>query len=165
MKKALATLMILILALGAIALVGCGGEKEETKVVETGEEEVKVETEKGDIEINKDTPSEEEMDIPVYPDAEAVENAAGSVTEGGSTFAARQYITDDSVDKVLAWYRDELSGEEGFTDMSTAQGGLMSYQSEDLIKTVTVAPGTGEQAGRTLIVLSTATGEMPKLIQ
>lgn len=164
MKKALAVLMILILALGAATLVGCGEEKKEVKV-ETEEGDVKIDTEKGDVEVSTETPDEEEMDIPVYPGADAVENAAGSVTEGGSTFAAREYITDDSVAEVLAWYRGELSGEESFLDMSTAQGGLLSYQSDDLIKTVTVAPGTGEQAGKTLIVLSTATGEMPNLMQ
>ena len=144
MKKALVVLLAALLVAGAVGLVGCG--KTAVKV-ETG------------------VPSEAELGVPVYPGAEGVKNAAASVTESDKTYSAAQFVTDDPVSKVLDWYKNELKGEPGFIDMSTAEGGILSFQAGTEIKTVTIGPGQVDQKGKTVVVVSSGTGTMPQLTQ
>lgn len=162
MKKALVVMLAALLVAGAVGLVGCG--KTSVKV-DTKKGELEVETDKGGVKVETGVPSEAELGVPIYPGAEGVKNAAGSVTEGDKTYSAAQFLTEDAVSKVLDWYKNELKGEPGFIDMSTAEGGILSFQAGSEIKTVTIGPGQVDQKGKTVIIVSSGTGTMPQLNQ
>ena len=162
MKKALVVMLATLLVAGAAGLVGCG--KTSVKV-DTKKGELEVETEKGGVKVETGVPSEAELGVPVYPGAEGVKNAAGSVTEGDKTYSAAQFVTEDPVSKVLDWYRNELKGEPGFIDMSTVEGGVLSFQAGSEVKTVIIGPGQVDQKGKTVINVTSGTGTMPQLNQ
>lgn len=161
MKRRLFVALVALLALGALCLAGCGSK---AKVSLDGKDgKVEVETEKGDVEIETKAPTEAELGAPIYPGAKAVENASGTVTQGDTSYSASEFVTDDSVSDVLAWYRDELSGKPGFMDMSAPEGGLLAFQDGDEFKMVTISTGVMSQEGKTVIVIGSGTGIAPQL--
>ena len=162
MKKALVVMLATLLVAGAAGLVGCG--KTSVKV-DTKKGELEVETEKGGVKVETGVPSEAELGVPVYPGAEGVKNAAASVTESDKTYSAAQFVTEDPVSKVLDWYKNELKGEPGFIDMSTVEGGVLSFQAGSEIKSVIIGPGQGDQKGKTVIAITSGTGTIPQLPQ
>lgn len=160
MKKALVVMLATLLVTGAMGLAGCG----KTSVrVDTKKGDLEVKTENGGVKVETGVPSEADLGVPLYPDAKGVKNAAGSVTEGDKTYSAAQFVTEDPVSKVLDWYKNELKGEPGFLDMSTAEGGILSFQAGSEIKTVTIGPGQVDQSGKTVVIISSGTGTMPQL--
>jgi len=162
MKKAFMILLASLLLLGAIGLVGCGGAKVK---VDTEEGSVDVQTSEGSVKLNTKTPTEAELGVPIYPNAKAVENASGSVTEGDKTYTAVQLVTDDPVATVLEWYKGKLSGKPGYIDMSTPEGGILSFQADNEIKSVIIGPGQVDQKGKTTIAITSGTGTMPQFTQ
>jgi hypothetical protein len=153
MKKALLVLMAALMVMAITGLVGCGGTSVK---VDTGTGKVEVSSPKGSLKIETKTPTEAELGVPIYPGAKAIQEGSISTTEGQSSYSAlAPFVTDDSVSKVVAWYKEKLQGKAGFTDMSTPEGGLFSFQSGNETKIVTIGPGTVELKGKTAIAIMT----------
>lgn len=181
MKKTAAVLLVAILVLAVALAAGCGSSDVTVKTdegeVTTSEKDgtVKVEGEDGETVVTtSEKISEEDIGVPIYPDAQMDEDTAGSVSsknaEGETTWSVAVMWTEDSVEDVVAWYRDKLSGKPGFTDMSAASGGeamgMMMFQAGDnTLKTVTIGKNTVDRPGTTSIAISSASGADVKLPQ
>ena len=170
MKKMLVLLLITALVMGVVALAGCG-EKKVTIEGEDGEVditekdgEVSVTDEEGDSFSTKEI-SAEDLDIPVYPGAKVQDGTAAEITsegvDGTESGSIAVLETKDSVSDVIAWYKDKLSGKDGFTDSSMAiegqEVGMFYYQDGTEIKSVIV--GQNDETGATEIVLSSGSAE------
>jgi hypothetical protein len=161
MKKIIGLILVALLALGLVALVGCGGKKTTTK---TGE----FKTDEGTTTVT--TVTEEDIGVPVYPGAKMDENASGTVKskneKGEEVWSAAVLWTDDPVSEVVAWYRDKLKGKPGFTDLAqglstSATGqemGLFAFQEGDDFKMVTISEGTVDHPGETQIGIAAGSG-------
>ncbi len=132
MKKGLVLLTMLLLVFSLAILAGCG-EKETT--VKIGDEEItvsedelkeledladefEVDEDSGSVTVDGDTytwddeaPSEAELGIAIYPDADYVPGTGGSGSisseEGATAVAGADFTTEDSFVKVVAWYTDK----------------------------------------------------------
>lgn len=82
------------------------------------------------------------------------------------------YRTADSVDKVVAWYIEQLSGKTGFQQVAmpsrggtsgqtTDEGTALSFKSGDTTKMVMIRQDTSNETGGTLIMISNAPEGMP----
>lgn len=173
MKKALVLVLILGLFVGVLAVAGCGEKKktvetpfgdvtidEESGDVSVGEGDVDISEDEGEVTIETDEgevtykggegePSEEDLGVPIYPDAEYVEGSGGSGSasgsEGTTVYAGGEWTTDDDFDEVVGWYTDKL----GDPDMTTSEGGVdtaiwMEGDMSTDITTVTVSNEDGE---------------------
>ena len=168
MKKVLVLLLVAAMVVGVLALAGCGEKK---VTVETEEGAVEVTEENGEVtmtgeegeKVTTEEVSEDDLGIPIYPGSKVQEGTAASVTtetaDGTESGALAVLETDDPISKVIAWYKDKLSGETGFTDTSMAMEGeeigMFSFQDGDLLKSVII--GTSDETGKTEIVLSSST--------
>lgn len=120
--KATKPVCLTLAALAALALVlsvlgGCGnGESEAEKDYQEGST-----TGKRTIIVK-----EADLGVPIYPGAKLNEKATVEDNSGleGNWEATEAVLTsDDPADKVIAWYRSELSSKPGFEDLSTNEGG------------------------------------------
>jgi hypothetical protein len=164
MRKAFLVLTVALLVIGAAGLAGCGCGGTGVNVNKDNGS-ININSEKGSVSLNNKTPTEAELGVPIYPNAKAVENASASYTEGQTTYTAAQFVTGDPVATVITWYKGKLSGKPGFIDMSTAEGGILSFQDGNVIRSVTVGPGSVEQQGKTVIAIMSGTGTMPQFSQ
>ena len=145
MRRMLVLVMAAALFIGAVAVAGCGKSK---VTMETDEGKVEVsekggkittETDKGKTvtEVSDKVPTEEELGVPVYPNAKVDKDSSGSITttteEGTSTFVGASLVTDDSFSEVVAWYKEKLSGKPGFVDLSmgSTETALFSVGTEE----------------------------------
>lgn len=161
MKKLVLLLMAGLVVTAVIGLIGCGGTSVK---LDTGKGKVEISSPKGSVKLQNKAPTESQLGVPVYPNAKFIENSSGSYTQGQESVAAAGFTTDDSIDKVVAWYKSKLSGKPQFTDLSTAEGGMLSFQSGNEIKSVLIAPST-EFKGKTGIVITSGTGNMKQQTQ
>lgn len=161
MKKTVTMTLATLLAVGALCLAGCGSKTGVSLTSEGGK--VRVETEKGKVEIDRKAPSEADLGVPVYPGAESVRNSSGSYSEDNESITVSQFVTSDPVSAVLAWYREKLNGKPQFMDMSAPEGGLMTFQDGEQVKMVTIGPGSADQKGKTVIVIGSGTGSVPTI--
>ncbi|MBC7247253.1 MAG: hypothetical protein H5T73_05695 [Actinobacteria bacterium] len=163
MKKLLVLSMILGLCVALVAVTGCG--KKETSVKLPGGEEVQVEEDGGKVTIESEEgrttyesgekePTEKDLGVPVYPDADYVPGSGGtaSATSGGqaSVYAGGQWTTKDDFDEVVGWYSGKL-GEPMYTtsEGGTKSAGWMIGDMEENFTTVTVE----EEAGKVTITI------------
>jgi len=101
------------------------------------------------------TPTAEELGVPVYPGSEVDEYLSiDEIGEEELGIAGTAYSTEDPVDKVIAWYRNELSGEPNFEEdpMFDEDGetGLFFFGTIDEMKVVYVS----KEGSQTLIMIS-----------
>lgn len=173
MKKTFVLFLVVALLFGIIAIAGCGGDKTVT------EEDVTITEKNGDVTITDEegketyteSLSEEDLGVPIYPGSKMSEGDAGSVTTEtageATTVSGAVLFTTDPLDKVIAWYKDELQGKAGFTDTSmSAEGetvGMFSYMDGEEMKTIII--GEADDTDGTEIIVSSSTGypEMPDL--
>jgi len=163
MKKFIGVMLVAMLVVGLAALGGCGGKKI-TTVTKTGE----IETDEGTTTVT--TVTEKDIGVPIYPGAKMDKNSAGTVKskneKGVEVWSAAVLWTEDPVSEVIAWYRDELKGKPGFTDLtqglsSTVTGeqmGMFAFQEGDAFKMVTIAEGTVDHPGKTEIAITSGSG-------
>ncbi len=112
MKKIIALMLVLVLALSCVSIVACGGGDDETQEATGGGQQ----TQGGDEDTPGDgggsTSGEVCKDIPIYPNADEVENAQWSF--GGNQageYAQVEYhffSTNDSKDDVIDFYEEEM---------------------------------------------------------
>ncbi|MBU1670014.1 MAG: hypothetical protein KKF41_12280 [Actinobacteria bacterium] len=158
MKKVLLVVMVATLMAAALVLVGCGDgvvtietEDGEMKISEK-KGEVKVSSEEGEATVSSDMPTEAELGVPIYPGAEMEENAAFST----DTASVVVLLTGAPADEVVAWYKDQLSDQPGYQLVGeTADTAVLTVQSGDTLKMVTIGKGTGDNSNRTTIGIAT----------
>ena len=163
MKKFIGVMLVAMLVVGLAALGGCGGKKT-TTVTKTGE----IETDEGTTTVT--TVTEKDIGVPIYPGAKMDKNSAGTVKskneKGVEVWSAAVLWTEDPVSEVIAWYRDELKGKPGFTDLtqglsSTVTGeqtGLFAFQEGDAFKMVAIGAGNVDHPGKTEIAITSGSG-------
>jgi len=132
MKRALMIALILVVVLSLI-VVACSSD--ETKM---GDDEAGVTVEENGEETtasSEGTPTESKPpdeersvsgDIPVYPGARFEGEggaAAFSGTRAEGTVEGASYLTGDSLDTVVSWYREQLSGAKEITGTVSGSDG------------------------------------------
>jgi hypothetical protein len=90
--------------------------------------------------------------VPTYPGATAI-GGGGQMTMGTSAVKTQQYTTSDSVDKVVAFYKDKL----GPTAMVTQSGGQALVQVAGTNGLINVAIAPDSSSGKTKISISNIT--------
>jgi hypothetical protein len=163
MKKLLVVSLVLGLFISLVAVSGCG--KKETSIENPRGEKGKFEEEGGKVTIEGEEgkttyeggekePTEQDLGVPIYPDADFVPGSGGAATatsEGQTTiYAGGQWTTKDGFEKVVSWYSGKL-GEPMYT---TSEGGTKSAawmigEMEENITTVTVE----EEGGKVTITI------------
>lgn len=164
MKKIVALTSLLLavgLLAGMIGLVGCGKKQTtietpegKVEVTEEGEGKVTYRTKEGEAtyESTLEEPSEAELGAPIYPDAEFNEKGSGKVSgtsaEGEYSATVAEFITDDSFDKVLSWYRGKL-GEPLYVETTAREASWTKVENERII-----AVSIQEEEGKVKIIIS-----------
>jgi hypothetical protein len=87
--------------------------------------------------------------VPVYPGASAKEGG-GEVSVGAGGVKVQQYTTSDSVDKVVAFYKDKL----GSKALVSESGGsaLVQLVGSDGVINITIAPDSN--SGKTVFTIT-----------
>ncbi len=114
-------------------------------------------------------PPDGSMPGPNGPQGSMPSGSGVAPPQGGRPGGMAAYWTGDSVSKVAAWYKDQLSGKTGFSQTTpqgpqgTAQGnGVMyTFKSGSVTKSVMIREDTMDSKGGTLIMI----GEVPGGIQ
>jgi len=78
-------------------------------------------TDEEQVETSKEMPTEQQIGLPIYPNAKLYRDKKG--LEEGSDDKRAHYKevwleTDDKFENVVAWYKEKLSGMKGFRDIS-----------------------------------------------
>jgi hypothetical protein len=189
MKRTIWVLTATALLAGMALLAGCGGSSgTASDAGAQGGAAVQQGTQQG---LQGGAVSEPDLtDVPIYPGAVKQTmpaggpggGGAGGNTQGGTQGNMRggtppsgaapgsmsmvMYTTTDSVDTVTAWYREQLSGRDGFTE-ATGQAGpdggtqavFTFTRSSDTIS-IAVGAGRGNQGG-TMIRIAEGTMQAP----
>jgi len=177
-------LMIALTAAAAFALCGCGKvqEKASEKMAEKAIEsslskdgtQAKVNLSEGGFKVSttdasgKSTQmemgnakvSEAELGLPFYPGAAATEGSSMRIVSGNSTSLQLGMHSDDTHDKVAAFYRDKLKAmSEGkqFMDMSQNEGSSLSLI-DDKAKSVLQIHVTKAEKGSDIAIVATREG-------
>jgi hypothetical protein len=89
-------------------------------------------------------------EVPPYPGATATKGG-GTLSFGGmGGFSAQEYVTDDTMDKVLAFYKEKLGSK---LQLHESEGKAMfQVSTKKGLTTVTIVPD--EKAGKTKITIS-----------
>jgi len=151
---------VLLVFLITVIVAGCGTEGS----VSDKEVDIKASTPEGNVEskIKQEVPTEEELGLPIYPNAEVDKDASGTIEnttkEGTSKYEGLVLITGDDYNTVVNWYRERLSGMPGFFDMTMGQSdsgtALFSVGTDKEARVVTITEGTD---GKTQITVASAT--------
>lgn len=165
MKKIVTVLVLAALAIGLLGLAGCGSSG--GTATQPTEEKTTAKTDEGTKTDSGRAVTVDEVGFPVYPGAKLNENASMKVsgTENGSkvTYSVAQLWTNDPADKVIAWYKSELSGEPNFMDLSMQGQAMFIWGSGTTARWVSVGPGMQENTGKT--VIAGGSGTVPGGIQ
>jgi hypothetical protein len=162
-------LLLLVLALPAVALAGCGGDdKAAEKIAEKAIEHESggdVDIDDGEVSVtdedgNKSTmsssdklPEDFPKEIPL-PDGAKVTSGTKVSTDGnGDTFAVTAEVDDDPKD-VLAFYKDELDGFKKEMEISTDDGASAQYTNDEW----NVLLGVSNEDGKNLLSLTVTPG-------
>ncbi len=152
MRKVLVLLFIMALVAGLLAIAGCGSDE---TTIKTPEGEVKVTEDNGEVtiedggdtttyETSEKAPSEKDLGVPIYPDAEYVAGSGGSVSVGGEfSGAAGDFTTGDSFDDVVSFYTDEL-GPPLYMETTTGEATWLMENDDGTTSTVSVMDEDGE---------------------
>ena len=89
-----------------------------------------------------------DMGVPIYPGATA-KQGGGGLSMGG--LKIQQYLTDDSVDKVAAFYKDKLGAKAVFTE----SGGTASVQLAGSNGMISIAIAPNGDNGKTVLTITT----------
>lgn len=152
LKKALVLILALALVVAVMAIAGCGGDDTiETPIGDVTVEEdngsVTIETEDGELtaEGGEREPTEAELGVSIYPDAEYVEGSgyAGTISDETGSFssAGGEWVTSDNFDDVVDYYTDELGPPMSDIDGATW---IIGDPAGDDVATVVVEESGGE---------------------
>jgi hypothetical protein len=119
MKRALMIALILVIALTLLVVACSSGETEtgtdeaDVAIQESGDETTSSSEESTTDEVSHEGGGSFYEDVPVYPGAQFKGEggaAAFSGTRAEGTVEGASYFTSDSLDTVVSWYREQLSG-------------------------------------------------------
>jgi hypothetical protein len=117
---------------------------------------ITVSTPKGTITANSsDTFTESDLGIAIYPGATQGKGGL-RMTIAGKSMITANFLTPDSPDKVIAFYKDK-AGPNAQT-MTTGAGGMITMQNGSSSVTVTVAQSASENNGETQITVVNSSG-------
>lgn len=161
MKRAVVLLLVALVLVSTACLVGCGEDK---AIIKRTDGEVDT----GENGVSTTEVSEGDLGVPIYPGAEMIEGASGTVTttseQGEATWSGAELITDDSFPEVVAWYKEQLSGKNGFADTSMVSEdteiGMFTFQEGDSVKTVIINHGGDDLEGKTVVEINSGSGPM-----
>jgi hypothetical protein len=157
-------LLLLILALPAVALAGCGDDKAAEKIAEKAIEADSggdVDIKDGEVSVTDDegnkstmTSSDELPDgfpkeVPLPDGAKIQSGTKVSTGDDGDTFVVTAAVDDASKD-VLAFYKDELDGFKTDMEIATDSGTSAQFTNEDW----NVLMGVSEEDGRNMLSLT-----------
>ncbi len=112
-----------------------------------GQAEVNIKTPGGDLNISaKGEVSEEQLGVPIYPGAKADESSgsfsiSGASKEGRGSFSAVTLTTTDSLDEVVAFYKEALANEITNTVESSSGGNrtvVLTVKMENASKNISI---------------------------
>lgn len=142
MRKAMTVILAALLVVGIISitlLTGCGGEESQTDV------------------STRDI-TEGDIGVPFYPGAKVGDDTINSLAESKGDVSLVAIYTDDDVDKVISWYRDQLSGKDDFVDSSMMidgdKMGLFFYDDAGMENAITIMKADPGDPGKTVIIIT-----------
>lgn len=141
-------ILLLLFVIGIAGIVGFGYYvAKQARVHQTSDGGTKIETPFGNIEAEDPAKTAEKMGIDVYPGAEAVKNAAGSVSFGEFSAGSAQFETTDSVEQVADFYKQQYP-----KALHTESNGNHSFtvNSKDKVVVISLMP----QGAKTAISLT-----------
>lgn len=160
MKKLISLVLVLVMMLGCVGLVACGGGEEDVTAPPPSE-----------VEVTAPPPSEEKptpppggvltwSDMPIYSGAKQVQKGSWSIPPAEGEWSKvewRYYETGDSVDKVAAFYKSRMPGkgweEMGWMEMQEMNWGIYNKNNEQDAAMVWI----GSDDGKTALALMRAT--------
>lgn len=169
MRKTLGLILVaIILSALIVGVTGCGAKESGAVLTPSGSVSIKKNGNK--VEVTKDgktttwtaeTTNEKNLAFPIPDTAKLVKGTAIEATGPGSEkWIGGSFYSDDDINTVIAYYKDKLTGMEGFTDtsktMSGQMVGLFSVKSGDTIKSVIIKPAEQGEQGKTWIQVSSA---------
>ena len=171
MRKFVGLLVLVTMLVGLVALAGCGAKEggisttegkivyKDGKITVTGSESGTEST------WSVSTSTEKALGVPVPDNAKLEKGSIALISSEGapnSKWAGATFWSDESVEKLISWYRGELSSMTGFSDTSTVldgqQVGLFSVGVSDSVKSVIVTAAMSGDPGKSKIVIGTAAG-------
>lgn len=158
MKRAFILLIILTMIFSCLLTAGCGGGDDSAKEASTTPNTAE-DWKTSDI-------TAEQLGVPIFPGAQmdAEQSGALSGEDAGDEgeWLRGVFYSDSQVADVKAWYTQQLSGKEGFTDvsMSSSKGetGMMTYASGETVYQVIIKTSLMKEKGITEIEITSMTG-------
>lgn len=152
------TVMFLTLALlvGIFTAAGCGSSATTTQVTSP---KVATTTPKttGQEQKKSYVVTDAEFGAPVYPGARMDENAGFKNAEG--VYDVAELWTNDSTDKVIAWYKEKLAGMPSYHEQEITEGGvneiIFDFSSGGHMKRLVVGAGKVDHPNQTVIAIGT----------
>jgi hypothetical protein len=156
--KIILIVLAIFFGLGIIGagIVGYGVYRVSRSIHKDANGEITINTPKGSISANPDqTFTASDLGIAIYPGATQGKGGL-RMTIGSKSMVTANFLTPDSPDKVMAFYKG-LAGPNAQI-MSTGTGGIITMQSSSNSVTVTVAQSPSENNGKTQITIMNTTG-------
>jgi hypothetical protein len=112
----------------------------------------------GGVTLSTKVPTEAELGVPIYPGVKMAASSLSLKDQSGSISATVLY-SNDSPDKVIAWYKDKLVTKPEYQVLSsTDTEALITFRGDGgTIKMVTIGPDTADKNGQTTIAITSGT--------
>jgi len=156
--KIILIILAVFVGIGIIGagIVGYGIYRVAHSIHKDADGNISVNTPKGTITANSsDTFTESDLGIAIYPGATQGKGGL-RMTIAGKSMVTANFLTPDSPDKVIAFYKDK-AGPNAQT-MTTGAGGMITMQNGSNSVTVTVAQSASEHNGETQITIMNTSG-------
>jgi hypothetical protein len=156
--KIILIILAVFVGIGIIGagIVGYGIYRVAHSIHKDADGNISVNTPKGTITANSsDTFTESDLGIAIYPGATQGKGGL-RMTIAGKTMVSANFLTPDSPDKVIAFYKDK-AGPNAQT-MTTGAGGMITMQNGSNSVTVTVSQSASEHNGKTQITIMNTSG-------
>jgi hypothetical protein len=159
--SALKVILIILAILVGLAVIGAGiigyGVYRVAKTVhKDADGNITVNTPKGTFTANaSDTFTASDLGIAIYPGATQGKGGL-RMTIAGKSMVSANFLTPDSPDKVIAFYKDK-AGPTAQT-MTTGNGGIITLQNGSNSITVTIMQSASENNGQTQITIVNSSG-------
>ncbi|MGD1105485.1 MAG: hypothetical protein ABR865_00450 [Terracidiphilus sp.] len=156
--KIILIIVAVFVGLGIIGagIIGYGVYRVAHSIHKEANGEITVNTPKGTFTANSsDTFTESDLGIAIYPGATQGKGGL-RMTIAGKSMVSANFLTPDSPDKVMAFYKDK-AGPNAQT-MNTGTGGMITLQNGSNSITVTVLQSASENNGQTQITIVNSSG-------
>jgi hypothetical protein len=159
--SALKIILIILAVFVGLGIIGAGIVGYEVyrvakSVHKDADGNITVNAPKGTFTANtSDTFTASDLGIAIYPGATQGKGGL-RMTIAGKTMVSANFLTPDSTDKVIAFYKDK-AGPTAQT-MTTGNGGIITFQSGSNSITVTIMQSASENNGQTQITIVNSSG-------